>query len=300
MKKKLAYAFCIVLGLVLLSALPAAAHTTLYSAGITADCECFTLTGTKCSSDGTIDYLLMLTKDGCETGGIGITGYFEANTTDTTYNSGQICWRDLCFDGSSVKDILNGTYMITGYVTSANTLVIDPDPPVTIVCEPPRPPVACDGDVKPQKLTMLYTGDACQDNCPAISSEVCSGNSCSSVGCCGSNSQAAGKVKCCNDTSITFPVAEGTMVHIVVNDKDKYWDNTSNVFFNGDVTAGKTFVIDATKLGKNTLPADIRVHIYKDGTWIQSVKFHTSCSQPLAEGDQFGSLKVDELVLVPK
>jgi len=32
----------------------------------------------------------------------------------------------------------------------------------------------------------------------------------------------------------------------------------------------------------------------------QSLKFHTSCSKPLAEGDQFGSLLVKDLILIPK
>ena len=32
----------------------------------------------------------------------------------------------------------------------------------------------------------------------------------------------------------------------------------------------------------------------------QALKIHTSCSKALAEGDQFGSMKVIDLVLIPK
>jgi hypothetical protein len=39
------------------------------------------------------------------------------------------------------------------------------------------------------------------------------------------------------------------------------------------------------------------VHILDEqGQTLQTVKFHTSCSQPLNVGDQFGSLLLDDFV----
>jgi hypothetical protein len=60
--------------------------------------------------------------------------------------------------------------------------------------------------------------------------------------------------------------------------------------FNGTVNLGDDFIIDATgsRLGSNT-----RVLI-KDqaGKLLQTIDFHTSCSQPLERGDRFGAIQV--------
>ena len=47
--------------------------------------------------------------------------------------------------------------------------------------------------------------------------------------------------------------------------------------------------------------SNIMVKIYNaSGTLIQTVKFHTSCSQLIAVGDEFGSLEIVSGVNVPK
>ena len=57
---------------------------------------------------------------------------------------------------------------------------------------------------------------------------------------------------------------------------------------------GETFGIDATAAGEGKLKAETYVHIF-DPTGellLQTIKFHTSCSQPLALGDEFGGVQL--------
>jgi hypothetical protein len=102
-----------------------------------------------------------------------------------------------------------------------------------------------------------------------------------------SHSQDDGKVVVVGD-----PQDEGT-VHIRVTDKSNPDDNKVKVFFEGDVALDGTFAIDATLAGESTLKTETFVYVYDlNGNLLQSVRFHTSCSQPLALGDQFGSVKL--------
>ena len=125
----------------------------------------------------------------------------------------------------------------------------------------PTPDGSCDycsADVKPRALTMTYTGDSCAAT---------------------SNSQAPDKVKCEGDAAGTDPV------HItVMAGKDK-------VLFDGVVPLNGSFTLDAANVGEARLHADTDVAILDAaGNVLQTVRFHTSCSQPLMEGDRFGSL----------
>ena len=59
----------------------------------------------------------------------------------------------------------------------------------------------------------------------------------------------------------------------------------------GEVNLNETFDIDAMNEGESRLKAETVVFIFDmDNNLLQSVGFHTSCSQPLNDGDQFGSL----------
>ena len=82
-------------------------------------------------------------------------------------------------------------------------------------------------------------------------------------------------------------------VHIIAADKKLRDLHRAKIFFDGNVLLGDTFGIDATAAGENKLRAETYVHIFNLGSeWLQSIKFHTSCSQPLALGDEFGGVQL--------
>jgi hypothetical protein len=89
-------------------------------------------------------------------------------------------------------------------------------------------------------------------------------------------------VTCSGDPQFASPV------HIVASNRA---DLTDKIWFDGTVDLDGTFVIDATNAGANSLSADTYVSIFDaSDELLQQIRFHSSCSQPLLEGDQFGSL----------
>ncbi len=122
----------------------------------------------------------------------------------------------------------------------------------------------CSKTSKPQTLTMQYIGG---------SSVV-------------PNDQD-GKVSVTGDPGQTSPV------FIRASDKSNPDDKKALVYFSGEVALNGQFVIDATVASKSRLEADTYVHISNlDGSLLQTIKFHTSCSKPLYLGDRFGSIKL--------
>ena len=74
---------------------------------------------------------------------------------------------------------------------------------------------------------------------------------------------------------------------------DDYFDDSH-------VTVGSEIVLTPPD-PDSSLPDDCRVRIENSqGKLIQVLRFHTSCSEPLGPGDQFGSLRVKSLVTQPK
>jgi predicted ribosomally synthesized peptide with SipW-like signal peptide len=127
----------------------------------------------------------------------------------------------------------------------------------------------CENSKKPCKLTMKYT---------AKNSSACN------------HHQDPSKVTC---NTYIDPLPSN--VYIITTDKNNPADKKAKIWFEGNVSLNETFEIDATNAGKTKLGADTYVFIYTDHsltTLVQEVKFHTSCSQPLYYGDQFGSLKL--------
>jgi hypothetical protein len=122
----------------------------------------------------------------------------------------------------------------------------------------------CAGN-KPLKLGLMYTGEDCSHS---------------------SHTQAAGKVICSGNPSLAGPV------HIVAS------DGGSKIFFDGMVNLGGSFTLDATSAGKFGSNTKVLIHDVA-GNLLQSVDFHTSCSQPLFVGNQFGSLKLVSFVPQP-
>ena len=136
--------------------------------------------------------------------------------------------------------------------------------------EEPPAGICADG-VKPQILTMRYTGEDCSAS---------------------SHTQEAKKVSCDGD-----PMDEPT-VFIVAGDKKNIEDDRIKIWFEGAVSLNETFDIDATNWGgESKLKAETVVFIFDENfDLLQTVRFHTSCSQPLNLGDQFGSLVLESFV----
>jgi hypothetical protein len=130
----------------------------------------------------------------------------------------------------------------------------------------------CSGDTKLGSLTMRYTGEACQTPLP--------------------NPQS-GKATCTGTLNANQPV------RIVATSKDgkkTYFDSVT-----ANVDIAEEFVISAAMAGQTKLDADTLVKFYNaSGTLIQTVQFHTSCSQLIAVGDRFGAMQIVSGVNVPK
>lgn len=137
---------------------------------------------------------------------------------------------------------------------------------ITKLEPPPRGVDCCESGHKLQIVSAVYTGASCEAT---------------------HHSQDPNKVFCEGD-----PMAEDT-VAIRASDKEDPNDDRAKVWFSGTVNLDEQFDIDAQNAGKDKLKAKTWVHIFDlDGNLLQTVKFHTSCSQPLFEGDEFGSVKV--------
>jgi len=125
---------------------------------------------------------------------------------------------------------------------------------------PSEPPSGNDCVGRVVSMTLKYTGEDCGAS---------------------SHTQDAKKVSCDGDPAFAEPVS------ILVTDKkgNRIWASET------DILLGESIVVDAANGGKSQLDADTKFVISDgSGAVIQEVRFHTSCSQPLNAGDQFGSL----------
>ncbi len=120
----------------------------------------------------------------------------------------------------------------------------------------------CENGAQPASLTMTYTGDGCDAS---------------------SHGQDEDSVSCWGDPE------DEDEVHIVVKTKK------GSVYFAGDVKLGESFEIDADEIGRSHLKSTTKVYVWNKQctSLLQKVEFHTSCSQPLAVGDQYGSVRLD-------
>lgn len=170
---------------------------------------------------------------------------------------------------------INGRLVIT---TSSATLVVtatDSDGNQTvcekIICEPSEntgdPEDCCaDGD-KPTALELVYTGE----NCNATNT-----------------SQDEDKYNCEGDPAFA------QQVYIVASDDESVLD-ADRIYFAGNVMLDEHFVITAAMAGEDNFKSRTYVSIFADqsmNTLLQQVEFHTSCSQPLFTGDQYGSILI--------
>ena len=104
-----------------------------------------------------------------------------------------------------------------------------------------------------------------------------------------SHNQDGGKVSCTGDAAFTDPV------FFKAGDSDDPNDADAGRFGSGNVALNGLFDIDATLDGEDRLKSETHVHLFSAATMalLASIEFHTSCSQPLAVGDQFGPLIIE-------
>lgn len=135
----------------------------------------------------------------------------------------------------------------------------------------------CEDGRKLETLTMIYTGDDCSATF---------------------NSQDSGSVICSDSNGGPNNAAE---VNIRASTKEDPDQRNSDSLFNGVVALNGSFTLDAVGVTRqNRLGGDTYIQIEAlDGTVLQNVKFHTSCSQPLNAGDQFGASLVSAGTLQP-
>jgi hypothetical protein len=125
---------------------------------------------------------------------------------------------------------------------------------------------SCTG--KLEGLTFAYRGGNCDDT----------------------NNLQEGKLTC---DDVVEGVGPGTTesVTIVVSGSGKDAGKVYGTFDNVDLDESVTAL--ASMGGKNTLGAESIATIYSDnGTLLETIVFHTSCSKPLSLGDRFGALEV--------
>jgi hypothetical protein len=81
------------------------------------------------------------------------------------------------------------------------------------------------------------------------------------------------------------------VVFIRASDEEDATEDDANVWFEGAVGLDEFVFIESLAAGRSRLRSRTFVHIFDlSGNLLQFVEFHTSCSEPLNFGDQFGSL----------
>ncbi|MBK8974600.1 MAG: hypothetical protein IPM29_01615 [Planctomycetes bacterium] len=128
-------------------------------------------------------------------------------------------------------------------------------------------PNLCDTFGRPEVLRVAYTGGDCSAT---------------------SNSQDPSKYSCSGTLN------GAPMVMMLVTDKVDPADPTARVYFRGAVSIDQEFDIDGNG---SDLRSDTYVHVMDpQGASLQEVRFHTSCSQPLRMGDQFGCIRIVTII----
>ncbi len=156
-----------------------------------------------------------------------------------------------------------GSLQIVGMISETGASCGLPEDP------PSEKESCCVSGFKPQTITMMYTGDDCSAT---------------------STSQSSDKYNCSGDP------ANDTEVFIIANDNNSA--TSGQIWFSGAVPLNSLFTLDATAQGQTRFPSNTVIHIFnhENGTEVQTVNFHTSCSQPLVTGDQWGSVKLVKMV----
>ncbi len=309
MKSKIVIVFTMVFGFVLLSALPATATGTtpphedngcvVKATIIGADCDCITLEVSGCDVDLlTIEYQLTITAVRCDSadpaGGMFIRG---SATISGLHDIIKICYIQACVDGAcSIEEYLQsgGPFLpsVTATIshgTTHHTVVAENDGITIPDCGPDIPPASCDDGDKPkvQMLTMQYLGDVCLPGCEDDGNDQDVSNT----------DPNKRKVECVNNT-----FDDHDDVYIISANKKSSSDKNYTEWGRDPVSIDGFFDIDASVGGKTKLDADTYLFIFTadpndGGVLLRTLKFHTSCSQPLRVEDVFCIVRVDRIVL---
>jgi len=127
------------------------------------------------------------------------------------------------------------------------------------------------GGVKPASLMLEYTGEDCAAS---------------------ANTQPSDKWSCSGDPLLS------ASVRIVVNNKSTWNNSSAKVWHDATVALNGLFLAAGSNAGQSKLGSNTWVHILSipGDTVLQTVKFHTSCSQPLFANDQFGGIIVRSFI----
>ncbi|NND75005.1 MAG: hypothetical protein HKN44_08365, partial [Ilumatobacter sp.] len=132
-----------------------------------------------------------------------------------------------------------------------------------------------------EEIICFTPGESCCDlGDPRILSMYFTGDDCSAT-----SHDQGGNATCDDFGIITDPA------YILATDKEDPDDGGARVWFAGTVSVGDIYEIDAANAGENKLKSNTFIHIFdsEGGTQLQKVKIHTSCSEPLETGNQFGA-----------
>ncbi|NNM30683.1 MAG: hypothetical protein HKO57_14275, partial [Akkermansiaceae bacterium] len=107
------------------------------------------------------------------------------------------------------------------------------------------------------------------------------------------HSQDSGKVECADFGPMPLP----DDVYIIVTDEDKVsdvLDGKGKIWFEGNVSVNDPFTASAANAGDDKLSSSTFIYVFdsEGGNLRQAIEFHTSCSQPLQTGDQFGGIVI--------
>jgi hypothetical protein len=121
--------------------------------------------------------------------------------------------------------------------------------------------------VKPTELDLQYTGGTCASSNNSQSKFACTDFS--------------------GGPQMTQPV------RILFTDKSSPTDSKALVFLDqSGVMLNQTVTAKASNAKQTNFKADSYIHIFSGSTLRETVKMHTSCSQPLIPGEQFGAIKL--------
>ena len=150
-------------------------------------------------------------------------------------------------------------------------------------CEPPA--VA---DISLEKYTKVTPPSFEGDLCPAFGKA-----SLLTLAYTGSGPEATSHSQAASAVSVAGDPAGASPVRIVVSNRDDLSHHRARVFFDGTVAVGETFDVTGAAARKHKVSAKTFVFVFDDqDELLQSVEFHTSCSQPLHLGDEFGSIQL--------
>ena len=179
------------------------------------------------------------------------------------------------FTGDFSVNFTGGAKGTVGPIDAACTMTAAVE--ACVILPPPPPVVENDCKGKLTQLVREYTGEGCEGT---------------------SHSQDAKKVNCIGNAD----GAEDVYVKVTNKKGKRIYASKSNV------NIGDTILVEAShgkgrdkEDKKKHLDSATKISVYekksgKKNEVMESVIFHTSCSQPLNVGDQFGSFKVVSLV----